>query len=54
MKAFNTIWYEHLAENGHADLPLDQRQAIFLAGDDVRAKAVVASLIEQISTDHDN
>ncbi len=48
VKAFNTIWFRHLAENGYSAKPLNQRHAIFLAGDDVAAKQLVATLIEQI------
>jgi predicted dinucleotide-binding enzyme len=48
VKAFNTIWYQHLAARGRPDLPLPERQAIFVAGDDEEAKAVVFSLIEDI------
>ncbi len=48
VKAFNTIYYQHLANNGNADLPLDRRHVIFLAGDDAEAKQTVAHLIEQI------
>lgn len=48
VKAFNTIWFKHLAENGRTDVPPDDRHAIFIAGDDAAAKAVVAQLIEDI------
>jgi predicted dinucleotide-binding enzyme len=48
VKAFNTIYYEHLATRGRKDLPVEERHAIYLAGDDVPAKEVVASLIESI------
>lgn len=48
VKAFNTIWYQHLATRGRTDLPVDERHAVFLAGDDAEAKAVVARLIEEI------
>ena len=48
VKAFNTIWFKHLAERGRRDLPLDQRHAIFVAGDDQDAKQTVMRLIEQI------
>jgi len=48
VKGFNTIWFEHLRSQGNADLPLDQRRAIFIAGDDSDAKAAVARLIEDI------
>lgn len=46
VKAFNTIWYKHLATRGRTDLPIDDRHAIFVAGDDDEAKRVVMSLIE--------
>jgi 8-hydroxy-5-deazaflavin:NADPH oxidoreductase len=48
VKGFNTIWFEHLRSQGNTDLPLDQRRAIFIAGDDSDAKAAVARLIEDI------
>jgi predicted dinucleotide-binding enzyme len=48
VKAFNTIYYVHLAEEGDATLPLDERRAIFVAGDDSGAKEVVAKLIGEI------
>ncbi len=48
VKAFNTIWYKHLAELGRADLPIEDRHAIFVAGDDQEAKRVVMRLIEEI------
>jgi predicted dinucleotide-binding enzyme len=48
VKAFNTIFWEHLAEQGRPDLPLPKRRAIFLAGDDGEAKRVVSRLIEEI------
>lgn len=48
VKAFNTIWYQHLATRGRTDLPLDQRHAVFVAGDDAEASAVVSRLIEEI------
>ncbi|MFL7837632.1 MAG: NADPH-dependent F420 reductase [Candidatus Promineifilaceae bacterium] len=48
VKAFNTIWYQHLATQGDTSLPLGQRRVIFLAGDDPEAKALVAGLIEEI------
>jgi predicted dinucleotide-binding enzyme len=48
VKAFNTIWYRHLAERGRPDLPVDERHAIFVAGDDEPAKQTVVSLIESI------
>lgn len=48
VKAFNTIWYQHLAAQGNPDLPLGQRRVIFLAGDDQEAKDLVAGLISEI------
>jgi predicted dinucleotide-binding enzyme len=48
VKAFNTIYFDHLASRGSNDLPLDERHAIFLAGDDGEAKARVAKLIDEI------
>lgn len=48
VKAFNTIWYQHLATRGRIDLPPDERHAIFVAGDDAEARAVVSRLIEEI------
>jgi len=48
VKGFNTIWSEHLKTQGDKDLPLDERRAIFIAGDDSQAKETVAKLIEDI------
>ena len=46
-EAFNTIYFRDLATQGR-DAPLAQRRAIFLAGDDADAKALVTQLIESI------
>ena len=48
VKAFNTIWFEHLKTQGDKNLPADERRAIFIAGDDADAKKTVAGLIEDI------
>jgi 8-hydroxy-5-deazaflavin:NADPH oxidoreductase len=48
VKAFNTIYYEHLRTKGRRDAPKEDRFAIFVAGDDSKAKAVVSRLIEDI------
>ena len=48
VKAFNTIWFEHLAKRGSRDLPLEDRHAIFVAGDDADAKRTVMNLIAEI------
>ena len=48
VKGFNTIWFEHLKTQGDASLPVEERRAIFIAGDDAEAKKTVAKLIEEI------
>lgn len=48
VKGFNTIWFEHLKTQGDTTLPLEERRAIFIAGDDSGAKEIVARLIEEI------
>jgi predicted dinucleotide-binding enzyme len=48
VKAFNTIWFEHLKTLGNKELPLENRRVIFVAGDDNNAKKTVSNLIEEI------
>lgn len=48
IKAFNTIWFKHLAERARPDLPVADRHAILVAGDDEFAKRVVVNLIDDI------
>jgi predicted dinucleotide-binding enzyme len=48
VKAFNTIWFKHLAERARPERPIDERHAIFVAGDDESAKRTVTGLIEEI------
>ncbi len=48
VKAFNTIWFEHLKTLGDKDLELENRRVIFVAGDDADAKKTVSDLIEEI------
>ncbi len=48
VKGFNTIYFKHLATQGESSLPLAERRAIFVAGDDTGAKEIVARLIEEI------
>ena len=48
VKAFNTIWFEHLKTKGKKDAPVDERRVIFVSGDDAEAKRVVSRLIEEI------
>lgn len=47
VKAFNTIYYRDLGENGRPEGG-DERQVICLAGDDEQAKGVVTRLIEEL------
>jgi len=48
VKAFNTIYFKHLQEQGRTDVPTEERRAIFVAGDDEEAKQIVSRLIEEI------
>jgi 8-hydroxy-5-deazaflavin:NADPH oxidoreductase len=48
VKAFNTIWFEHLKSQGNTNLPIENRRAIFTAVDDAEAKKIVWKLIEEI------
>jgi predicted dinucleotide-binding enzyme len=48
VKGFNTIYFKHLATQGDTSRPLEERRAIFIAGDDSGAKEIVARLIEEI------
>ena len=48
VKAFNTIYYEHLSTKGNPDALKEDRFAIFVAGDDLEAKATVSKLIDNI------
>jgi 8-hydroxy-5-deazaflavin:NADPH oxidoreductase len=48
VKAFNTIYYQHLAAMGDTALPLEERVAIYVAGDDTEAKTVVSKLVEEM------
>jgi len=48
VKAFNTIWFEHLANEANTKAGLEDRRAIFISGDDTGAKEIVAQLIEDI------
>ena len=46
VKAFTTMYWERLLHEGRESEP--DRLALFVAGDDAEAKAVVSSLIEEI------
>ena len=48
VKGFNTIYFKHLATQGDPGKPLEERRAVFIAGDDSGAKEIVARLIEEI------
>ncbi len=48
VKAFNTMYFETLATAGKPGAPEAERLALFVAGDDPEAKAVVSRLIEEI------
>lgn len=48
IKAFNTIWFEHLKTQGNKDLPIEERRVIFIAGDDKESKKLVSNLVEEI------
>lgn len=48
VKAFNTMYYQDLAQRGNPGLPIEDRYAMFLAGDNGEAKRVVSGLIEDI------
>jgi predicted dinucleotide-binding enzyme len=48
LKAFNTIYFEHLRDRGDTGAPAADRFAIPIAGDDAEAKATLTGLIDQI------
>ncbi|MDX6710267.1 MAG: 8-hydroxy-5-deazaflavin:NADPH oxidoreductase [Blastocatellia bacterium] len=48
VKGFNTIYFAHLATQANTALPVEDRRAIFIAGDDSQAKETVSKLIEDI------
>jgi predicted dinucleotide-binding enzyme len=48
VKAFNTIWFKDLGEQGSTTLPEDQRRAVFVASDDADARAQVAEVVRQL------
>lgn len=48
VKAFNTIWFQHLATQGDPSKPMNARRAIPVSGDDDAAKGAAISLIESI------
>jgi len=48
VKAFNTMYARKIAEDERPDAPVDERLALFVAGDDEEAKRRVVELIEEI------
>lgn len=48
VKAFNTIWYQHLQHKGDTSKSLAERRIIPISGDDEAAKQTVADLIAEI------
>lgn len=48
VKAFNTIYFKHLLEQGDTSKPISERRVIFIAGDDAEAKQEVTRLIEDL------
>lgn len=48
VKAFNTMQAATLGNGGKPGAPMDERLALYVAGDDPGAKAVVSRLIEEI------
>ncbi len=43
VKAFNTMYFETLATQGRKEAPVEDRFALFAAGDDAEAKARVSA-----------
>lgn len=48
VKAFNTIYFGRLKDNGRPDAPPEEREVIFVSSDDEEAKGVVSGLIEEV------
>lgn len=48
VKAFNTIYWEHLRDQGDTSKLTEARRVIFLSGDDEVAKTTVAALIAEL------
>jgi predicted dinucleotide-binding enzyme len=48
VKAFNTMYYQHLKTKGNTKLPKEDRTVLFVAGDDAQAKSIVSKLIDEI------
>jgi 8-hydroxy-5-deazaflavin:NADPH oxidoreductase len=48
IKAFNTMYFQHLKTKGNTKLPKENRIVLFIAGDDAQAKSIVSKLIDEI------
>jgi 8-hydroxy-5-deazaflavin:NADPH oxidoreductase len=48
IKAFNTMYFEHLKTKGNTKLSKENRIVLFIAGDDAQAKSIVSKLIDEI------
>jgi 8-hydroxy-5-deazaflavin:NADPH oxidoreductase len=48
VKAFNTMYYQHLKTKGNTNSPKEDRTVLFVAGDDAQAKSIVSKLIDEI------
>lgn len=48
IKAFNTMYWEVLRDEGRPDADPEERLALFIAGDDREAKGIVTDLIDDI------
>ena len=48
VKAFNTIYWEHLRDRGDTTVPLEDRRVIPLVGDDADAKTTVSGLVKAL------
>jgi 8-hydroxy-5-deazaflavin:NADPH oxidoreductase len=48
VKAFNTLYYQHLKTKGNTNSPKEDRTVLFVAGDDAQAKSIVSKLVDEI------
>jgi 8-hydroxy-5-deazaflavin:NADPH oxidoreductase len=48
VKAFNTMYFQHLKTKGNTNVPKEDRIVLFVAGDDAQAKSTVSKLIYEI------
>ena len=48
VEAFNTIYFQRLLDQGRMELPVKQRLAVPVSGDDTDAKPAVLGLIHQL------